>query len=102
MANCRPFGNCLPECIPVAKEVRQHPCLQGDIGHLTKLYYRRYMDLYDYNDAALFLAALDSCKTEVDMLISPRQCDGGNVSSAGVRTLPVAMYMLIAAFMCIP
>ncbi|KAJ8300469.1 hypothetical protein KUTeg_021988 [Tegillarca granosa] len=58
--NCRPFQTCLPECLELLKSYKSHPCLQGDVGDYIR------MQSTKAHNMTLFIAAIDSCKIELE------------------------------------
>ncbi|KAL3870621.1 hypothetical protein ACJMK2_038669 [Sinanodonta woodiana] len=63
--NCAPLGNCQKECLAVVKEIRRHPCFQGDMD--TYLRTNAISPGESNSKIAIlqFYAALDSCNVEL-------------------------------------
>lgn len=59
--NCKPLSWCLKECKEVVKEVRKHPCMEGDMGKFTRaVAINRF-----YGDIPLFMSLIQSCDLEL-------------------------------------
>ncbi|KAL3870626.1 hypothetical protein ACJMK2_038674 [Sinanodonta woodiana] len=63
--NCASLGNCQKECLPIVKEIRKHPCFQGDMDTYLRM---NAVNLGEPNGKIAlleFYAALDSCNGEL-------------------------------------
>ncbi|KAK3089057.1 hypothetical protein FSP39_000478 [Pinctada imbricata] len=69
MTHCGYLGQCREECISIIKEVKQNPCMQGDINFFLREQARMRPELAQI---ALFFSAIDSCNTEITQRSCPR------------------------------
>ncbi|XP_061190243.1 dopamine beta-hydroxylase-like [Saccostrea echinata] len=72
---CFPLSTCLEECKEVVKEIKLHPCLQGDIGKKLKLSAIQSGDV----KALYFYSKIESCALEMlqEDRHGRRSCVGG-------------------------
>ncbi|KAJ8300261.1 hypothetical protein KUTeg_021780, partial [Tegillarca granosa] len=80
LSKCKPF-ECLPECKETIIKIQNHSCLNNDIG----FYLRHYISHWSWNFQLMqFLAAIDSCKLELNQNTCNRNSTrGSNNSSDG-------------------
>lgn len=80
LSKCKPF-ECLPECKETIIRIQNHSCLNNDIG----FYLRHYISHWSWNFQLMqFLAAIDSCKLELNQNTCNRNSTrGSNNSSDG-------------------
>ncbi|KAJ8300822.1 hypothetical protein KUTeg_022341 [Tegillarca granosa] len=59
--NCVPFGPCTPECIKEVQNIKNHACMNTDIGEYIKSLVLQFknMDLVD------FFTGINSCSAEI-------------------------------------
>ncbi|XP_062619795.1 tyramine beta-hydroxylase-like [Saccostrea cucullata] len=58
---CLPLSKCLEECKEVVKEIKLHPCMQGDIGESMKWFARLSRNV----DVLTFYSKIESCDLEI-------------------------------------
>ncbi|XP_048751432.2 tyramine beta-hydroxylase-like isoform X1 [Ostrea edulis] len=58
---CQPLSKCLEECKEVVKEIRLHPCMNGDVGEYMKWWARMSNDI----DILTFFSKIESCDLEI-------------------------------------
>jgi hypothetical protein len=92
--NCRSLSWCLEECKEVVKEIREHPCMKGDIGEFTRAVATVKFD----GDTAMFISMIQSCDVELlrEKLLSEMASDDGK---SGSRTFHMRYYELILLFL---
>ena len=90
--NCA-IGTCKAECIPVARELKKHPCLSGDFAKMMR---SRIEDRQDTNEI-IFYARIDSCDSELAQEQCPTCSDGGDgmVDSAGELRMGLAIFFAL-------
>ncbi|XP_041368429.1 uncharacterized protein LOC121382865 [Gigantopelta aegis] len=81
MSNCNVFGSCRPECPAVVEEMRQHPCLQGQLFDYTL----HWMSVSDNTMQMKFASALRSC----DCQVAPPPVQSPNPNSGAVVLISV-------------
>ncbi|XP_033732467.1 tyramine beta-hydroxylase-like isoform X2 [Pecten maximus] len=70
---CKPFGICTHECKHYVKNVvAKNPCFKGTANDLI-----RHMSISKVPVFMTYLAAIDSCRTEIEMDNCQEQCDSG-------------------------
>ena len=80
LSHCSLLSECLKECQQVVEEVRQHPCMQGDIHEWIRGQVRD--DITKHAVLAQFFSATDSCNTEMALKSCPKPRDPLNGSSS--------------------
>ncbi|XP_048751456.2 DBH-like monooxygenase protein 2 [Ostrea edulis] len=58
---CQPLSKCLEECKEVVKEIKLHPCMEGDVGEALKWIARTSQDV----DVLTFYSKIESCDLEL-------------------------------------
>ena len=78
--NCA-VGTCKAECMDVARELKKHPCLSGD---MTRMMRNQIEERQDVNEL-MFYGKIDSCNAELAREQCPTCRDDGTgmVDSAG-------------------
>ncbi|XP_062607821.1 uncharacterized protein LOC134269632 [Saccostrea cucullata] len=102
--NCRPLSKCLEECKEVVKEIREHPCMKGDMQEYTKAKARDEYQWYSY-DALNFMSRIQSCDLEflkddqqlvIQKMVSDKASSGTKLQ---MKLLNLISSFLFAAFM---
>ncbi|KAK3605265.1 hypothetical protein CHS0354_037666 [Potamilus streckersoni] len=106
MENCAPLGTCQKECLGAVKEVKNHPCFQGDMDKLQR------MKAVSMENPALkstlleFFAALDSCNVNLalgaaglnGMATNFTTSDGSRVSSEAGFVWKIKTLLMLSSF----
>lgn len=70
--NCVPFGPCTPECIEEVQKIKNHACINSDIGeHIKNRVWR-----YKIMDLVNFYAGINSCAAEMAVMNLTPCCVG--------------------------
>ncbi|XP_062566816.1 tyramine beta-hydroxylase-like [Saccostrea cucullata] len=86
--SCRPLSMCLEECKDVVKEIRRHPCMQGDVREYLKM-----EALQSHNIENLqFYSMIESCDLEMLQETMKNQTKGN--TNDGSR-LSLHLFMLV-------
>ncbi|KAK3590298.1 hypothetical protein CHS0354_007712, partial [Potamilus streckersoni] len=108
MENCVSLGKCQKECLAVVREIKKHPCFQGDMDILLRL---RVVGIENpiYKTMLLgFYTALDSCNVELALETCglndmQKNCtilkDGSDVSSGTFLAWQMHPLLLLVSFL---
>ena len=92
--NCA-IGTCKAECLDLARELKKHPCLSGDV---TKLFRHEIEERHSYTKDAneiIFYAKIDSCDSELAREQCPTCRDGGMVGGSGELRMGLAIFFAV-------
>ena len=94
---CTPFV-CRHECLDYVRTLKMHPCFQGDVGDLVRLY-GLYRDMTTTDEVLKWFTKLDSCDWELWQEGGGDMTDHTGGATSGVTSLMTSAGMTLTMVM---